>query len=286
LPGRTIAAVDAEPRTFSLPSGTVAAELRGDPDAPLVILLPGLSANLRSFDVIAARLAGARRTLAYDPRGRGRSEKTPLGTYGWESHAGDVVAMADQLGAATFDLVGWSFGTWVAMTACGRVPGRVRRLVLIDGGGIPEDRALVPIYAGLERLPAVHPSRERFLELVRPIGIYEPWDRWLPYFEYELEDVEGGVRPRTWAAACWEDERHRKARDPYPLWDAVTMPALMIRATQPIPPDFGHILSADDLERFQRSVPCGETASVAAQHYSIGVLDETAELVRGFLVRS
>src|ERR1700737_1189703 len=98
-------------RDFHLASGTIHAEGGGNPAAPLVIGVPGLSANLRSFDVIFSALdQDTHRTLAYDPRGRGRSEKTPAGTFGWPAHARDIAEMADELGAEPFALGGWARG--------------------------------------------------------------------------------------------------------------------------------------------------------------------------------
>ena len=152
--------IAVEEREFQLPSGRIHAEVSGPAGAPLVIGVPGLSANLRSFDVIFAGLDPARhRRLAYDPRGRGRSEKTAPGSYGWPAHARDIASMADELGAETFDLIGWSMGAWIAMKVCEMFPGRVRRLVLIDAAGLPDESAKPPIYTGLERLSTVWPSR-------------------------------------------------------------------------------------------------------------------------------
>ena len=124
----SIQAVRAEACRFELNSGEIAAELSGAEAAPLLIGIPGLSANLRSFDTIYAALDPARhRMLAYDPRGRGLSDKTGPGTYGWPKHVADILEMADQLGARQFDLIGWSMGTWIAMELCRLAPGRVRR---------------------------------------------------------------------------------------------------------------------------------------------------------------
>ncbi|HKV89338.1 MAG TPA: alpha/beta fold hydrolase, partial [Candidatus Dormibacteraeota bacterium] len=101
---------------MKLASGEVAVEVSGAADGQKVIAIPGLSANLRSFDVVFAGLDHARhRKVAFDPRGRGRSDKTPPGTFGWPSHARDILEIADRLGAKTFDLIGWSMGAWIAM---------------------------------------------------------------------------------------------------------------------------------------------------------------------------
>ena len=272
------------PMRFALRSGEIAAELSGDEAGHLVIGIPGLSANLRSFDVIFAALDPARhRRLAYDPRGRGCSEKTPEGTYGWPAHADDIVEMADRLGAETFDLAGWSMGTWIAMEVCRRHPGRVSRLVLIDGGGLPDESAKPPIYAGLERLGTVYPSFDVFAQAAQKLGVFVPWDRWEPLFRYELEEVEGGVRARTTSDGPREDERYRVAQDPYALWPHVTMPSLLVRAKREILPGMGYILNQADYDRFLREVPGSRGITVDAGHYDIGLQDDTARAVAEFL---
>jgi pimeloyl-ACP methyl ester carboxylesterase len=64
----------------------------GAADAPAVVCVPGLSANLCGFDRLAERLAGgALQLVAIDLRGRGRSEVTGPGSYGWRHHARDVL---------------------------------------------------------------------------------------------------------------------------------------------------------------------------------------------------
>lgn len=271
-------------KTFHLRSGEIAAELSGSPGGRLVVAIPGLSANLRSFDVIFEALdPDTHRMLAYDTRGRGRSEKTPPGTYGWPAHARDVIEMADQLGAQSFDLIGWSMGTWIAMVVCGLAPGRVRRLVLIDGGGVPDTSSIAPVYAGLERLGTTYPSRVAFFELAKRLPMYTPWPPWERLFDYELEDVQGGVRARTSKEAPWEDEAYRKTQDPYVLWAAVTMPSLLVRARQEVLPGMGYILNQGDAERFISEVPGSKLVEVDASHYAIGMHPDTGRAIAEFL---
>ena len=145
---------------LDLSSGRVHAHERGADAAGLVLCAPGLSSNACGFVPIAGRLAGeGRRVVALDLRGRGRSETTAPGTYGWAAHARDLAEAASILGAERFDLVGHSMGAYVAMQAAADHPERVGRLVLIDGAGAPETAALGPIAAGLRRLDRWHPPR-------------------------------------------------------------------------------------------------------------------------------
>jgi pimeloyl-ACP methyl ester carboxylesterase len=277
-------ATTTEARRFHLASGEIAAEVSGSAAASLVIGVPGLSANLRSFDVIFDALDPQRhRRLAYDPRGRGRSEKTPPGSYGWPAHARDIVEMADQLGAEQFDLVGWSMGTWIAMKVCEMYPGRVRRLVLVDGGGIPEEAAKPPIYSGVERLGTVYPSFEAFEQLAKAVGVFTPWETWEALFRYEFEDVEGGVRARATADAAWEDENYRLTQDPYVLWRSVTMPSLIVRATREVVPGCGYILTRADVDRYVAEVPNSRAVEVDTGHYQVGMHPDTAGAIAEFL---
>lgn len=271
-------------RRFELSSGEVAAEVSGAEAGQLVIGIPGLSVNLRCFDVIFGGLDPAiHRRLAFDPRGRGRSEKTPAGTYGWPSHARDIIEMADNLEAETFDLIGLSMGAWIAMQVAQMAPGRVRKMALIDAGGVPEETVKAPIFAGLERLSTVWPSREAFLALAQSLPQYQPWSVWEGLFDYELEDVEGGARARTQKEAPLEDDRYREAQDPYALWPAVEMPALLVRATQPIPPDFGSVLTQSDYERFLREVPDATGVEVDANHYTVAMDPAAVRAIAAFL---
>jgi|BarGraNGADG00212_1021973.scaffolds.fasta_scaffold18355_3 pimeloyl-ACP methyl ester carboxylesterase len=103
------------------PSGRIHAERRGSGDS-LVLGIPGLSANLRGFDFLAERLVDAHTVVVLDLRGRGQSEVTGPGTYGWANHARDVLALADALGAAQFAVVGQSMGAFVAMQIARQAP--------------------------------------------------------------------------------------------------------------------------------------------------------------------
>jgi lipase len=267
-----------------LASGDIACEISGSETGHLVIAIPGLSANLRSFDVIYDALDGARhRKLAFDPRGRGHSSESGRGTYGWPSHARDVLAIADQLDAPTFDLIGWSMGAWIAMVVARMAPERVRKVVLVDAAGLPEESITIPVYAGLDRLATVFPSREAFKALVRNLPHYQPWAPWERLFDYELIEVDSGVSFRTQKPAPWEDEQYRLAQDPYKLWPALTMPVLLVRAEQEIPPNFGVLITEDDYARFLREVPTARGIEIAANHYTIGMNVDAGRAIAAFL---
>ena len=85
-------AVGYEDFDIPLKSGRLRVRRWGAAGAAAVVCVPGLSANLCGFDRLAERLAGdTLQFVAIDLRGRGRSEVTGAGTYGWRNHARDVL---------------------------------------------------------------------------------------------------------------------------------------------------------------------------------------------------
>ena len=147
--------VGYEDSDIALESGRLRVRRWGAADAPAVVCVPGLSANLCGFDRLAERLTGdTLQLVAIDLRGRGRSEVTGAGTYGWRHHARDVLGVADAVGAPSFAVIGQSSGAAIAMTCAQLEPSRVERLVLVDLAGSPDERAGVPVVASVS--PARH----------------------------------------------------------------------------------------------------------------------------------
>lgn len=267
-----------------LSSGRVHVARRGG-GGPLVVCLPGLSANLRSFDFLGGRLAeGGFHVVMVDPRGRGRSESTPPGTYGWPAHAADVAEVADRLGAGPIHLVGWSMGAYVAMQLASMKPPLLNKVVLIDACGATGEPANALIRTVIERLGVIYPSSHQYLQLIKQMGTLTPWDPlWERYFAYELEPVAGGVRARTSRDAVTEDFEYGSSHDPRRLWPALSMPVLLVRAAQPLVPAGPFIVGEDDRDAFAQSVPAAKVVEVDANHYGVVTHPRTAKVIQAFL---
>jgi pimeloyl-ACP methyl ester carboxylesterase len=288
----TLQPVGYEDSDISLASGRLRVRRWGAADAPAVVCVPGLSANLCGFDRLAERLAGETLQLvAIDLRGRGRSEVTGPGTYGWRNHARDVLDIADAVGAPSFAIIGQSSGAAIAMTCAQLAPSRVERLVLVDLAGSPDERSAGPVFALVSPLGTVYPSAQAAIALVKQTGLIPEWDEyWDRYFGYELREVNGGVASSNDRGAVLEDLGYGNAMywsDPdapiHALWDAITMPALVLRARQEILPGFGSILPAAEAERFAAAVPSARVADIDANHFTITTHDDSIAAIGAFL---
>lgn len=238
---------------LSLPSGRVHLRSWGADDAPILLCVHGISANLTAFSALADRVAGAgRRVVAFDLRGRGRSEVTPPGSYGLVSHASDVLAVADALGAERVDLAGWSLGALIAMQVARDDGDRVRTVSLIDHIGPAQRAALGPVRAGFARLDGEYDSPTAYLDAVRAAGAVDRWSPfWDEHYTYELAEQPGGTwRPSTSRAAAEEDLFQRWPTDWTEYWRALTMPTVAIRALRPLG---GAALIGDDAVAALRS---------------------------------
>ena len=261
------------------------AERFGSRAAPLVLGLPGLSGNVKSFSYLGGRIGGdAVQVVAIDWRGRGRSEATGPGSYGWESHARDVLAIADSLGAPTFGVIGQSMGGSVGMKVAQLAGRRLAALVLLDVAGRVDRGVGTVIADSLARLDRTFASPDDYVAAVRAQGLVRPWsDHWERLYRYELEDVADGVRSRTSAAAVAEDRAYTATQDPYDRWRRLTMPTLLLRARRELRPGSGHVVPADDRDLFRQRVPHAVVVEVDANHLTINTHRETPTVITSFL---
>ncbi|HEX4251974.1 MAG TPA: alpha/beta hydrolase [Pseudonocardia sp.] len=270
---------------LALSSGTVHAARVGPEDAPLVLCVHGLSANLHSFDYLVERIASDdRQVVAIDLRGRGRSETTPPGSYGLTSHARDALEVATLLGAARFDYIGWSLGALVGLTAAGLAGDRLRSLTMIDHCGTVDPAAYAAVRAGLRRLDAVVDDPADYVAAVRAAGAVEPWNEyWDRVYRYEIGPLGERFAPVTNKAACQEDLDHAEKGDVVSNWAKVTMPALLLRATGLL--GGGLVVSEADAAAFQGAAPGLRVLAVERNHFGImtddGAVAAIADLLGG-----
>ena len=109
------------------------------PTRPTLLMQHGWMDVAASFQFIVDALPTERHVLAFDWRGFGLSDPTPGDTYWLPDYVGDLDAAFDALQIAQhpIDLLGHSMGGNVVMIYAGLRPERIRRLVNLEGFGMP-----------------------------------------------------------------------------------------------------------------------------------------------------
>jgi 3-oxoadipate enol-lactonase len=95
-----------------------------------VLLVQGLGGEKNSWNLQRAALALRHRTIAFDNRGAGRSDK-PDGKYNLEEMADDAIAVLDAAGIENAHVVGLSMGGAISQIIALKHPNRVRSLTLV-----------------------------------------------------------------------------------------------------------------------------------------------------------
>ncbi len=119
-------------------------ESQAGPDevAPAVFLLHGWMDVSASFQFVVDRLPRHWRVLAPDWRGFGETDRSGADTYWFPDYLGDLDALLQAFSPTqAVDLVGHSMGGNVALLYAGIRPPRVRRVVNLDGLGLPATQA-------------------------------------------------------------------------------------------------------------------------------------------------
>ena len=112
------------------------------PTRPTLVMLHGWMDVAASFQFMVDALASERHLIALDWRGFGLSESPAADCYWFPDYLGDLEGVLDALLPAdhAVDLLGHSMGGNVAMLYAGVRPERVRKLVNLEGFGLPESK--------------------------------------------------------------------------------------------------------------------------------------------------
>ena len=138
---------------------TMHVQVRGDAEAPPVLLLHSLGTAFQLWDGVAELLSVGYRPVQIDLRGHGLTS-VPRGSYTIDGMAADVVGALETMDVAEVHVVGVSLGGAVAQRLGVMMRGRVRSLVLIGTAMSFPPRAL-----WLDRAAAVRSAGiEQFVE--------------------------------------------------------------------------------------------------------------------------
>jgi lipase len=245
----------------------------GDPGAPPLVCLHGVSAHGRRFRKLAEeRLGGRFRVLAADLRGHGRSGWDPP----WDivAHVGDVLETVAAAGIDRAAWIGHSFGGRLVLELAARRPQLVERAVLLDpaiqllphvGLDLAEDVRRDEAYETLEE--AV--SAGLTVRTTTPPEFVEEDVR-----EHLEPGADGLHRPRYCRSAAVT--MYSELCTPPPAPERLGAPALLVHA-----PDFGLVL---DEQLAQYEAAGFELLAVRGGHVVYwDAWDETAAAIDRFL---
>lgn len=107
----------------------LALELVDVGDGPCTLLLPPIGCELVVWKPFIERIAASRRVLALNVPGFGQA---PFRAESIEGLAAAIAAIIEQTKVGALDIVGWSFGGFVAQVLAASAPASVRSLTLVN----------------------------------------------------------------------------------------------------------------------------------------------------------
>jgi pimeloyl-ACP methyl ester carboxylesterase len=129
---------------MELSNGYVHYEIKGPKDAEVVVLVHGFSSPLlvwdNNFEVL---IKEGFRVLRYDLYGRGYTDR-PVVKYDLDLFDKQLYELVEKLGLSNLNIVGLSMGGGIAVVFANRHPDLVKRVILIDPIGLPNDKAIFP----------------------------------------------------------------------------------------------------------------------------------------------
>ena len=184
-------------------------------DGPPLLALHGLASSAHWYDIVAPLLRDRYRLIAPDQRGHGQTTNAPSG-YDWKTLSDDLAGLLDHIGLDEVALMGHSWGGNVATNFAANFPGRVKRLIMIEGGFL--DGRLFPgatweSFSQRVRPRDVTGNRQEFLERLRD-QMREIWSDELErivltmVYEDENGEIQDILRPENHAQtirAMWDE---------------------------------------------------------------------------------
>ncbi len=172
----------------------------GDPSATPLLCIPGLTRNARDFEAVADRLAGARRVIVAELRGRGLSDISPnFEDYNAKVYAADIARLLDTLALARIALFGTSLGGIVAMLLGAAGESRLAGVLLNDIGplvveeGLERIRAYIGAPARWADWAEAARATERVHRQAYPTYTAAEWDRMAR--QLCRAEADGGIVP-------------------------------------------------------------------------------------------
>ncbi len=230
-----------------------------------IICIPGLTRNARDFAGLADRLAGKRRLILVELRGRGESApaKDPM-TYVPERYIEDLDALIGQRALDRFILFGTSLGGMLSMVLSNIHAGKVAGVMLNDIGPSidPAGLSRIKTYVGRGSSFPTWLHAARGLADVHRIAYPDfGLDQWLAMAKQLCRLTSAGRIVMDYDSALAEPLRVAGNEAPPDMWqllDAMKpIPSLLIRGT------LSDIISAETADKMKTVLPLMERVEIA-----------------------
>jgi pimeloyl-ACP methyl ester carboxylesterase len=235
-----------------------------------LLLLHGMAAHSRWWDLCAPALARGRRVVGLDFRGHGESAWDGKARYQFEDYAADVEAARLALGWERFDLVGHSLGARVAIVYARAHASRLRRLGALDflAEFPPEGPGRFAQLAKLRQ--PVYPRQE---DLVARFRLEPPGTTASPELLAEMARAASRPCEGGWT---WRFDWRAFAIDFRPVWPELPelrAPTLILRG------ELSAVMPRPVFERAVAAVPGSRAVEIPGAHHHVP-LDAPDELAR------
>ena len=209
----------------------------GEPDAPVVVCVHGLTQTARSFDRLADTLSPDRRVICLDVVGRGRSGwlADPSG-YDFPQYLADVNALVARLGVDSMEFVGTSMGGIIGMLLAAMPNTPVGKLVVNDVGPFIPKAALEWIrdYVGTDPVFPDLAALEAYLRQIwAPFGDLDDRE-WAHLAETSARKAEDGSFALAYDPAIAVPMKANPVTDVnlWPVWNAISCDTLVVRGAE------------------------------------------------------
>ena len=207
----------------------------GDPKAPVLVCVHGLTRCARDFDTLAAAMSDRYRVVCPDVAGRGNSGwyADPM-LYQPPQYVADMVTLIARLDVETVHWVGTSMGAVIGMALAAQKDSPIRRLVINDAGPVITKVSLerIATYVGMA-VPL--PTLEHAVQYVRAVSAsFGPHtdDEWKFLAEVVVRRNDDGSYRLHYDPKLAEPFRKNMPEgdlELWPLWNAIRCPTLVLR---------------------------------------------------------
>jgi pimeloyl-ACP methyl ester carboxylesterase len=223
----------------------------GGGDRTPVLLLHGFTGHAHAWDTLSIALQPDYHVYALDQRGHGDSD--PAEVYNPVVAFDDIAGVVEQLGLASFVLIGLSMGGRNGIYFTSKRPERVRKLVVIDIGPEISAKASAPSAGPPE--PETWTSIEQAAQHLYRGNPY-------PGIHYYRWVASHSLRARPDGALVWKWHPSVKERrstgdvDWWKLLGTIPVPTLVLRG------EHSPILDPDVAERMVKALPNGRLVQI------------------------